>query len=103
MHGAHRVTGMTASIETYLITCIATLRHAPCPGLHVQEVRQLLPQQLQELQASRQQSINIIVGAGRHTKGPPSARLAPAVEALLQELGYTYKQLQPGLLRVQLH
>jgi DNA-nicking Smr family endonuclease len=71
-------------------------------GLHVREVQSLLPQQLQALQQQKQQSVSIIVGTGHHTKGPPSARVGPAVEALLQELGWKYKQPQPGLLRVQL-
>jgi DNA-nicking Smr family endonuclease len=71
-------------------------------GLHVREVQSLLPQQLAALKQQKQQFVSIIVGTGHHTKGRPSARVGPAVEALLQELGFSYKQPQPGLLRVQL-
>uniref|UniRef100_A0A383VHL1 Smr domain-containing protein n=1 Tax=Tetradesmus obliquus TaxID=3088 RepID=A0A383VHL1_TETOB len=71
-------------------------------GLHVREVQSLLPKQLAAFQQQQQQSVNIIVGTGHHTKGPPSARVGPAVEALLQELGLSYKRPQPGLLRVHL-
>jgi DNA-nicking Smr family endonuclease len=71
-------------------------------GLHVREVQLLLPQQLAALKQQKQQYVSIIVGTGHHTKGPPAARVGPAVEALLLELGFSYKQPQPGLLRVQL-
>lgn len=62
-----------------------------------------LPQQLAALAAKQHDSASVIVGVGRHTKGPPSARMGPAVEALLKDLGCSYKQPQPGLIRVRLH
>lgn len=71
-------------------------------GLHVREVQAELPQQLAALATQKQSAVNIIVGAGKHTKGPPGPRLLPAVEAILQDLGYNYRQPQPGLLRVDL-
>lgn len=71
-------------------------------GLHVREVIAELPQQLAALAAQKQTSVNIIVGAGKHTKGAPGPRLLPAVEAILQELGYNNRQPQPGLIRVNL-
>jgi DNA-nicking Smr family endonuclease len=71
-------------------------------GLHVHEVQSLLPQQLAVLKQQKQAAVSIIVGTGHHTKGPPAARVGPAVEALLHQLGYSYRQPQPGLLRVQL-
>jgi hypothetical protein len=63
---------------------------------------QVLPQQLQALAAQQHDSASVIVGVGKHTKGPPAGRMLPAAEALLKELGYSYKQPQPGLLRVRL-
>lgn len=71
-------------------------------GLHVQEMMHTLPQQLAALAAQQHESASVIVGVGRHTKGPPTARMGPAVEALLKDKGYSYKQPQPGLLRVRL-
>lgn len=68
----------------------------------MQEARSLLAQQLGALADRQQAVVSVIVGAGKHTKGAPSARLGPAVEALVQELGYVYSQPQPGLLRVVL-
>lgn len=70
-------------------------------GLHVREVQTELPRQLAALAAQKQQGVNIIVGVGKHTKGAPGPRLLPAVEAVLQESGYKYRQPQPGLLRVE--
>jgi hypothetical protein len=46
--------------------------------------------------------VSLIVGTGHHTKGAPCARVGPAVEVLLVELGYAYSQPQPGLLQLQL-
>jgi hypothetical protein len=63
---------------------------------------QVLPQQLAALSKQQHESVSVIVGVGRHTKGPPAARMGPAAEALLKELGYSFKQPQPGLLRVRL-
>lgn len=74
----------------------------PAAGLHVQEMMQTLPQQLAALAKQQHESVSVIVGAGKHTKGPPAARMGPAAEALLKELGYNFKQPQPGLLRVRL-
>lgn len=63
---------------------------------------QTLAQQLAALTKQRHECVSVIVGVGRHTKGPPAARLGPAVEALLRELGYSFRTPQPGLLRVRL-
>lgn len=85
------------------LTAVAA-SHKSRIGLHVQEVRQLLPQKLADM---RQQhgggSVHVIVGAGKHTNvGPQTSRLGPAVEALLTELGFRYRRAAEGLLRVQL-
>eukprot|EP00775_Hariotina_reticulata_P012083 gene12083-12223_t len=73
-------------------------------GLHVREALMMLRQRLQQLAAQQScSSISLIVGTGHHTKGGPAARLGPAVEQLLEELALSYKEPQPGLLRVQLH
>lgn len=71
-------------------------------GLHVQEMMQLLPQQIAALQKQQHTSVNVIVGVGKHTKGPPAARMRPAVEALVRELGYAFTEPTPGLLKVRL-
>lgn len=71
-------------------------------GLHVSEVRALLPSELSRLSAEGAAAVSVIVGAGYHTRGAPAARLAPAVEELLSELGYGFRRTQPGLLRVAL-
>jgi hypothetical protein len=69
----------------------------------VQEVRRLLPQQLAAFASQGQHSsVALITGTGHHTTGAPSARLLPAVQALLTELGYSYSSPQPGLVRVRL-
>jgi hypothetical protein len=72
-------------------------------GLHVNEALVMLRQRLLQLATQQScRSISLIVGTGHHTKGAPAAKLGPAVEQLLKELGFSYKQPQPGLLRVQL-
>lgn len=74
-----------------------------CPaGLHVQEMMQRLPQQIAAFQKQGHPSVSVIVGVGHHTKGPPAARMRPAVEALVKELGYSITEPTPGLLKVRL-
>lgn len=63
---------------------------------------QLLPQQLAAFQKQQHSSVSVIVGVGHHTKGPPAARMRPAVEALVRELGYSLSEPTPGLLKVRL-
>ncbi len=71
-------------------------------GLHVREVQAVLPKQLRALAGQQQRSVSIIVGAGHHTKGAPGPRVGPAVEVLLQELGYGYSMPHAGLIRLNL-
>jgi hypothetical protein len=71
-------------------------------GLHVREVQAVLPKQLRALTSQKQRSVSIIVGAGNHTKGAPGPTVGPAVEALLQEMGYAYSMPHAGLIRLHL-
>jgi hypothetical protein len=98
MHSKTCSSGLPLLVPWLLMSCVCLLP----AGLHVQEMMQTLPQQLAALSKQQHESVSVIVGVGRHTKGPPTARMGPAAEALLKELGYSVKQPQPGLLRVHL-